>query len=115
MKCICTSEGSGCTNRCDRGQLPPIPAVKVTIPATTASGLVDGEMVERAMKAGEEYWNSPDQVASCDECDGTGKVPVGDSQDWCGTCSGGVINTGTEEGAMRAALEAAICREVTKS
>lgn len=73
--------------------------------ATTASGLVDDAMVERAMKAGQEYWDSPDQVASCNECDGTGKVPSGDSQDWCGTCDGGVINTGTEEGAMRAALQ----------
>lgn len=37
MKCICTLEGQGCTNRCDRGQFPPIPAMKVALATNTAA------------------------------------------------------------------------------
>lgn len=69
---------------------------------------VEGDAVERAMDASADYWNLPELSATCDLCRGTGLVPDGDGQEYCGDCGGiGDVHTGTEEGAMRAALDAA--------
>lgn len=48
MKCICTSEGTGCTNKCDRGQLPPIPVERITITGTQqeAPGAVNSQLAD---------------------------------------------------------------------
>lgn len=51
MKCICTGEGSGCTNRCDRGQLPPIPAETITIRTARAIQAGKGDQLGVAVRS----------------------------------------------------------------
>ena len=67
--------------------------------------LVTDDAVQIALDASDAYWNADDRLEKCLACNGTGKVPCGESQDWC-DCDGGTVNNGTEAGAMRAALDA---------
>lgn len=80
----------------------------------TAGGGVDVRVsdaaLETAMAAYVAYWQDDDNNKPCEECAGSGFVAVGTEgdRDYCGWCDCGYVNAGTEEGAVRAALTAAI-------
>ena len=76
-----------------------------THPTPELVALVTDDTVQIALDASDAYWNADDRLEKCLACNGTGKVPCGESQDWC-DCDGGTVNNGTEAGAMRAALDA---------
>lgn len=51
MKCVCTQEGAGCTNKCDRGQIPALPAATYRV--------TDGKLQQVATPADESGAECP--------------------------------------------------------
>lgn len=78
--------------------------------------VVTDEMVERAVDASDAYWVAPENQAPCPQCEGSGAVAVGTDgdRDYC-DCQFGTTTTGTEHGAMRAALTAALSKQPAAS
>lgn len=85
-----------------------IELIRVYAAVLGARNLIPDDMVRDAILASDLYWE--EQMVTCTRCNGKGSHhgfgEHGDDPDWCEVCGGpGFTQEGSEEGAMRSALE----------